>query len=90
MFEEDVAPIDVPEVSKTFEKAREIRPFFGSTTCMPKNTDPGNPAGLRTRKGWQRRTADGCKKITSSHRLRLDHIRPGGQSTPRDRPANVL
>ncbi len=84
MFEDDVAPIDVPEVSKTFKKARVIRPFFSSTTCMPKNTNSGNPAGLRTRKAWQRRyrTADGCKEITSSHRLRLDHISPGDQSTP--------
>lgn len=84
MFEDDVAPFDVPEVSKTFKKARVIRPFFSSTTCMPKNTNSGNPAGLRTRKAWQRRyrTADGCKEITSSHRLGLDHIRPGDQSTP--------
>ena len=73
MFEDDVAPIDVPEFSKTFKKARVIRPFFRSTTRMPKNTNSGNSAGLRTRKAWQRyRTADGCKEITSSHRLRLD------------------
>ena len=75
MFEDDVAPIDVPEASKTFKKAGVTRPFFLSTPCMPKNTDPGNPAGLRTRKAWQcrYRTADGCKEITSSHRLHLDH-----------------
>ena len=84
MFEDDVAPFDVPEVSKTFKKARVIRPFFSSTTCMPKNTNFGNPAGLRMHKAWQRRyrTADGCKEITSSHRLGLDHIRPGDRSTP--------
>ena len=88
MFKDDVAPIDVPEVSKTFEKARVIRPFFSSTTCMPKNTNSGNPAGLRTRKAWQRRyrTADGCKEITSSHRLRLNHISPSDQSTPPTEP----
>ena len=87
MFEDDVPPIGVPEVSKTFKKARVIRPFFSSTTCVPKNTNSGNPAGLRTRKAWQRRyrTADGCKEITSSHRLRLDHISPGDQSTPAHR-----
>ena len=34
MFEDDVAPIDVPEVSKTFKKSRVIRSFFISTTCM--------------------------------------------------------
>ena len=28
MFEDDVAPIDVPEVSKTFKQSRVIRPFF--------------------------------------------------------------
>ena len=91
MFKDDVAPIDVPEVSKTFEKARVIRPFFSSTTCMPKNTNSGNPAGLRTRKAWQRRyrTADGCKEITSSHRLRLNHISPSDQSTPPTEPRCV-
>ncbi len=87
MFEDDVAPIDVPEVPKTFKKARVIRPFFSSTACMPKNTNSGNPAGLRTRRAWQRRyrTADNCKEITSSHRLRLNHISPAIR-TPRPPP----
>jgi len=80
MFEDDVATIDVPEAPKTFKKTRVVRPFFSSTTRMPKNTNSGNPAGLR----WQRRnrTADNCKEITSSHRLRLDHVGSRDQNTP--------
>ena len=46
MFEDDVAPIDVPEVSKTFKKSRVIRPFFISTTCMPENTNSGDSGCL--------------------------------------------
>jgi len=84
MFKDDVSPIGIPEVSKTFKKARVIRPFFSSTTCVPKDTNSGSPTGLRTRKAWQRRyrTAEGCKEITSAHRLRLDHISHGDESTP--------
>ena len=84
MFKDDVAPINVPEVSKTFRKAGVIRPFFSCTTCMPKNTNSGNPAGLRMRKAWQGRynTAGGCQDITSSHRLRLDHISPPRSEQP--------
>ena len=54
MFEDDVSTIDVPKAPKTFKKSGVIRPFFVSATCVPKNTNSGNPAGLRMRKAWQR------------------------------------
>lgn len=51
MFEDDIAPIDVPEVAKTFKKSRVIRPFFISTTCMPENANSGDSACLLCRGG---------------------------------------
>ena len=77
MFEDDVSTIDVPEGPKSFEQSRVIRPFFISATCVPENTDSGNPAGLRMRKAWQRShcAGDECKEITSFHQLYLDRVK---------------
>lgn len=85
MFEDDVSAIDVPEGTKTFKKSRVIRPFFISATCVPENTNSGNPAGLRMRKAWQRscRDADARKEITSFHQLYLDW-RIGARSRARE------
>ena len=44
---------------------------------MPENTNPGNAAGLRMGKAWQRSycAADECKEITSFHQLYLDRVK---------------
>ena len=54
VFETQILTLDVPEGLKTITKSRVIRPFFVSASCVPENTDSGNPAGLRMRKGWKR------------------------------------
>jgi hypothetical protein len=77
MLEDDVSTIDVPEGPKTFKKSGVIRPFFISATCVPENTNSGDPAGLRMRKAWQRShcAADKCKEITSFHQPYLDRVK---------------
>jgi hypothetical protein len=77
MFEDDVLTLDVPEGLKTFMKSGVIRPFFVGATCVPENTDSGNPAGLRMRNAWQRsyRAADECEEVTSLHQLYLDRLK---------------
>jgi len=75
MFEDDVAPIDVPEVSKTFKKSRVIRPFFISTTCMPENAHSGDSACL-LRPGGERRGEENRPRASEERATVYHWIRP--------------
>jgi hypothetical protein len=73
MFEYNVAPFDVSETSKPFDKASVIFPFFSSTTGVPENTNTRNFARLRESKAWRTyRAADECDELPPSHRLYPD------------------
>ena len=73
MLEDDVAPIDIPQVSKTFKKSCVIRPCFIGTPSMPENTNSGDPACL-LRVGRERSS----RGLRDCHRTEMRDTPPVG------------
>ena len=69
MFQRDVAPLDVPKVSETFNKCRKQWPFFLRVTGMPQNSIFGMRAFCCARATSGHVAAVPLRSVINSRRL---------------------